>query len=86
MGQLLADLPVADIIVTKGAQGGDWIRKGEATLSVPAFRVVPVDTTGAGDCLIGSLAAAPRPGPVAGRCDALCLRRLGGSGDAARRL
>ncbi|TMV67818.1 ribokinase, partial [Thioclava sp. BHET1] len=58
LGQSLADLPVADIIVTKGAQGADWTRKGEATLSVPAFRVVPVDTTGAGDCFIGSLAAA----------------------------
>lgn len=55
-GQALADLPVEAIIVTRGAEGADWIGAGE-TLHAPAFRVTPVDTTGAGDCFAGSLAA-----------------------------
>lgn len=55
-GQGLADLPVKAVIVTRGAEGADWIGAG-GTLHVPAFSVTPVDTTGAGDCFAGSLAA-----------------------------
>ena len=55
-GQGLADLPVTAVIVTRGADGADWIGEG-GTLHVPAFKVTPVDTTGAGDCFAGSLAA-----------------------------
>lgn len=55
-GTALADLPVEAVIVTRGAQGADWIGAG-GTLHVPARPVTPVDTTGAGDCFAGSLAA-----------------------------
>ena len=43
---------------TKGSQGAEWICAGAEPLFVPAFKVTPVDTTGAGDCFAGSLAAA----------------------------
>jgi ribokinase len=52
----LADLPVQAVVVTRGAQGADWIAAG-GTIHVPAFPVTPIDTTGAGDCFAGSLAA-----------------------------
>ncbi len=58
LGKPLTELPVKDIIVTRGAKGADWISAGSETVSQPAFRVTPVDTTGAGDCFIGALAAA----------------------------
>jgi len=57
-GTALADLPVEAVIVTRGAQGAEWISAGTEPLFTPAFRVTPVDTTGAGDCFTGSLAAA----------------------------
>lgn len=50
-------LPQTDCIITKGAKGAEWISAGTEPLFVPAFKVVPVDTTGAGDTFIGTLAA-----------------------------
>jgi len=47
-----------DLIVTEGARGARWQTAGGGILRVPAFDVTPVDTTGAGDCFIGSVAAA----------------------------
>lgn len=55
-GTGLADLPAEAVVVTRGAQGADWISAGDV-VHMPAFRVTPVDTTGAGDCFAGSLAA-----------------------------
>lgn len=47
-------LPVANVLVTKGAQGADWFdTRLLQTTSVPAFFVNPVDTTGAGDTFAG---------------------------------
>ncbi len=51
-------LPPRDIVITRGAQGAEWLSPGAEPLFVPAFRVIPVDTTGAGDCFTGTLAAA----------------------------
>ncbi|WP_333829560.1 ribokinase [Pararhodobacter sp.] len=56
-GTKLADLPVQVVVVTRGADGADWI-SAEHQFHAPAFAVEPVDTTGAGDCFAGSLAAA----------------------------
>jgi len=56
-GTALADLPVQVVVVTRGGDGADWV-SAEATYHVPALRVTPVDTTGAGDCFAGTLAAA----------------------------
>lgn len=55
LGVALTSLPVEAVIVTRGAQGADWVAAG-GTVHVPAFPVTPVDTTGAGDCFAGSLA------------------------------
>lgn len=57
-GTALPDQPVEAVIVTRGAQGAEWISAGTQPLFQPAFPVTPVDTTGAGDCFAGSLAAA----------------------------
>ena len=57
-GTALPDQPVEAVIVTRGAQGAEWISAGAEPLFTPAFPVTPVDTTGAGDCFAGSLAAA----------------------------
>ncbi|MBN8292212.1 ribokinase [Rhodobacter sp. NTK016B] len=50
--------PVEAVIVTHGAKGAEWVSQGAEPLFIPAFKVTPVDTTGAGDCFAGSLAAA----------------------------
>jgi ribokinase len=55
-GTALADLPVEAVVVTRGAAGADWV-SAAGTIHVPAVAVTPVDTTGAGDCFVGSLAA-----------------------------
>lgn len=44
------------VIVTRGEQGAEAATEG-GVLRVPAFRVTPVDTTGAGDCWCGVLCA-----------------------------
>lgn len=48
--------PSCRMIVTRGSEGVDLI-EGDARVNVPAFPVQPVDTTGAGDCFIGYVAA-----------------------------
>lgn len=58
LGVAVADLPVAAVVITRGAQGAAWVARGAAPLSIPAFPADAVDTTGAGDCFAGSLAAA----------------------------
>lgn len=51
--------PVAAMLVTIGAEGAEYRDLAAGTvLRQPAFRVTPVDTTGAGDCFAGSFAAA----------------------------
>jgi ribokinase len=54
----LGSLPEIEMIVTRGAKGATWLRPGAADLTLPAFRVEAVDTTGAGDCFAGNIAAA----------------------------
>lgn len=53
----LDDLPVPQVLVTKGAKGAA-LRTQEGWLNVPALAVEPVDTTGAGDTFAGYFAAA----------------------------
>ncbi len=55
-GQAAADLGVADVIVTLGADGADWYGpNGKAHFD--AIKVDPVDTTGAGDTFTGYVLA-----------------------------
>lgn len=54
----LMDLPVPNLLVTKGGEGSEWLNpKTGRTVKTPAFDVAPVDTTGAGDTFAGYLAA-----------------------------
>ncbi len=46
------------VVLTRGADGVELHRRGGAVVHVPAFSIVPVDTTGAGDAFCGALAAA----------------------------
>ncbi|WP_375253938.1 ribokinase [Yoonia sp.] len=50
------DLPVRDVIVTLGADGADW-HGANGKAHFPAMKVVPVDTTGAGDTFTGYVLA-----------------------------
>lgn len=69
-GRAPQDLGVADVVVTLGARGARWHHGGEAA-PIPALRVTPVDTTGAGDAFTGYvLAGLDRGEPMA---DALAL-------------
>jgi ribokinase len=59
--QLAAARPAAppvDLVVTLGAAGAEWRPRGGENVSIPAFPATPLDTTGAGDCFAGVLAAA----------------------------
>ncbi|SFC80525.1 ribokinase [Tropicimonas isoalkanivorans] len=58
LGCEITNLPVPQLLVTHGAHGATWhdLDSGE-TLTVPAPKVVPVDTTGAGDTFIGYFCA-----------------------------
>ncbi|WP_149141699.1 ribokinase [Gemmobacter caeruleus] len=53
----LGALPPLDCLITRGAKGAEWISARAEPLFMTAFRVTPVDTTGAGDTFIGTLAA-----------------------------
>lgn len=46
------------VVLTQGAGGVTLHRIGQAAVHVAAFRIDPVDTTGAGDAFCGALAAA----------------------------
>lgn len=55
-GKKIEDLNIPDVIVTLGAGGACWVHNAELR-DFPAFKVTPVDTTGAGDTFTGYLVA-----------------------------
>ena len=65
LGVELADLGVADIVVTLGAQGCKWVseRRGD-TQNFAAYQADVVDTTGAGDTFTGYVLAGLDAGMV----------------------
>lgn len=84
-GTKAASLPVRDIVVTLGAKGCLWHNtdSGE-TLTFPALKVSPVDTTGAGDTFTGYVMAGLDRGmpmeqaiQLATRAAALMVTRMG---------
>lgn len=54
----LQDAGADTVVLTRGAGGVTLHRRGREPLAVAAFRIEPVDTTGAGDAFCGALAAA----------------------------
>jgi len=84
-GSELRQLPVADIVVTLGADGCEWVaNKAHRVETYPAYRVEPVDTTGAGDTFTGYLVAGldrgmsmPEAIDLAMRAGALMVTRHG---------
>ncbi|MDE9450143.1 ribokinase [Aliiroseovarius sp. Z3] len=59
LGTAIEDIDVPNLLITRGSNGAEW-RVGATgeRISVDAFTVDPVDTTGAGDCFIGNTVAA----------------------------
>lgn len=57
MGVAASDLPVAQILITRGADGAS-LQTGSDCIDVEAFKVEPIDTTGAGDTFLGYFMAA----------------------------
>jgi ribokinase len=52
-------LPVAELLITKGAQGASFHNLRDGTgIDIPAPQVTPIDTTGAGDTFAGWFCAA----------------------------
>jgi len=49
-------LPVPEVLITRGSSGAVY-RSGGQEIEVPAFKVDPVDTTGAGDTYLGFFVA-----------------------------
>lgn len=58
LGVSVDQMDVPNLLVTKGAAGAVWRERGGTEHQVAAFKVDPVDTTGAGDCFIGAVIAA----------------------------
>jgi len=58
LGRRPEDLPVPNLLITRGADGATWHDHATGrVIAAKAIPVEPVDTTGAGDCLTGYLAA-----------------------------
>lgn len=78
-------LPIADVVITLGADGCRWFNtRAGSSRDFPAFKVKPVDTTGAGDTFTGYLLAGMDRGmPMAQaiaqaqRAAAIMVTRLG---------
>lgn len=55
--KVIEDLKIKNLVVTLGARGALLVTKEESKI-IPAFKVQPVDTTGAGDAFNAALAVA----------------------------
>lgn len=85
LGRELADLGIADIVVTLGGDGSRWIDVSARTeTDIAAIPVPPIDTTGAGDTFTGFLVAGLDRGlpmaqalSLATQAGALMVTRLG---------
>jgi ribokinase len=79
----LLTTPEQTVVVTRGADGAQWVRQ-QGSLLLPTFKVDVVDTTGAGDAFNGGLAVALAEGKsldeairFANATAALCVTKPG---------
>jgi len=80
LGLAPAAFPVAQLLITKGADGAIWRDQALGQqVETAAFPVSPVDTTGAGDCFIGYTVAGMDQG-----MDAKQAMRLGAAASAIK--
>jgi ribokinase len=56
LGVSITKLPVKEVLITRGSRGSTY-RAQNGTIKMPAFKVDPVDTTGAGDTFLGFFVA-----------------------------
>ncbi|MGI9368578.1 MAG: ribokinase [Ruegeria sp.] len=56
-GQDVADLQIPHVVITLGSKGARYYQQGADPVDFPAFKVTPVDTTGAGDTFTGYVLA-----------------------------
>lgn len=77
-------IPVPSLLVTLGAEGARWRGEDNRSITVPAFPVDTVDTTGAGDTFFGTVLAGIDTGLTlpdalhrAAAAAALCVTRPG---------
>jgi ribokinase len=81
----LPDAPQPPLkVTTLGARGAIISQQGEPDIAVPAYKVAPVDTTGAGDTFTGAFLASldagldlAEAGRIASAAAALCVTRPG---------
>lgn len=80
----LIDRGVAAVLVKRGARGALLVRRDADPIAQDAFKVTPIDTTGAGDCFtaayaVAMLAGRPEPERLRFACaaGALCVQRKG---------
>ncbi|MCT4556850.1 MAG: ribokinase [Pelagimonas sp.] len=84
-GHAPGDLPVSDVVVTLGVRGARWHdNQTGSEQDIPACKVDPVDTTGAGDTFTGYMLAGLDQGmpmaqslTLASRASALMVTRMG---------
>jgi ribokinase len=79
----LISSPEQTVVVTRGAEGAQWVKQ-QGSLLQPSFKVEVVDTTGAGDAFNGGLAVALAEGKsldeairFANATAALCVTKPG---------
>lgn len=74
-GSKLIELPISDIIVTRGSKGCDWISKSAGQIQhFDAIKTEVIDTTGAGDTFTGYVAAGLDRGMPMGQAIGLATR------------
>lgn len=81
-----------DVLITRGSAGVRYLRAGTSPLDVPAFDVIAVDTTAAGDTFVGAFVVARAESPDlegalrwASAAAALGVQRFGASASMPRR-
>ena len=89
----LADAPEPPLkVTTLGARGAIISKRGEPQITVPSYKVEPVDTTGAGDTFTGAFLASldtgldlAEAGRIASAAAALCVTRAGAADSSPTR-